>query len=100
MSRVLTLPPRWRSSSACAWLLCRLVSSQARSRLAPHPEDAEHQGADPDDPDHQTLAHGPDPADAGTAGVGLALDGLDVVDDRALLLGGQLVVPEDRHVLR
>ena len=41
-----------------------------------------------------------DAADAGAARVGLLLDGLDVVDDRALLVGGELVVTEDRHVLR
>src|SRR5687767_6036379 len=99
MSRVVTLSPRWRSTAARRVVLRRFVSSQARSRPAPHPEDAEHEGADADDPDDQSLAHRPDAADAGAARVRLALDGLDVVDDRALLLGGQLVVPEDRHVL-
>src|SRR5215210_4707424 len=92
VSRVLTLPPRWRAPSP--WGRGR------RSRLGTDPVDAEQQGADADDPDHHALADRPDAADAGTARVLHALDRLDVVDDRALLLRRELVVAEHRHVLR
>src|SRR3712207_9510753 len=88
-------PPRRRAWSALVpwWRWC------ARSRLAAHPEDAEQQRAHAHDPDDDALGGWADAADAGAARVGLLLDRLDVVDDGALLLGGQLVVPEDGHVL-
>src|SRR5215218_3564897 len=90
-SRVLTLPPRCRPPTQwCGW----------RSRLGADPVDAEQEGADADDPDDQALADRTDAADAGAARVLHAVDRLDVIDDRALLLGRQLVVAEDRHVLR
>src|SRR5919205_41040 len=97
VSRVLTLPPRRRPWSALVVLWGRWG---ARSRLAAHPEDAEQQRGHTDDPDDDALGDRADAADAGAARVGLLLHLLDVVDDGALLVGGELVVPEHRHVLR
>src|SRR5919199_5550183 len=97
VSRVLTLPPRRRPWSALVVPWGRWC---ARSRLAAHPEDAEQQRGHTDDPDDDALGHRADAPDPEAARVGLLLDRLDVVDDGALLVGGELVVPEDRHVLR
>src|SRR5687768_17116271 len=91
VSRVLTLPPRFRPPTR---------GRGRRSRLRADPVDREQDGADADDPDDQTLAHRADAPDAGAARVLHLLDRLEVVDDRALLLRRQLVVAEDRHVLR
>src|SRR5919112_611753 len=105
VSRVVTLPPRRPPQAGGAPSRGSAVVVPwgrwcARSRLAAHPEDAEQQRGHTDDPHDDALGDRADAPDAEAARVGLLLDRLDVVDDGALLLRGELVVPEDGHVLR